>query len=233
MLILITSRCSMGVQPLHVRMQTGWRRYEFSVFQDAIQFSLERAYPLPIMLSGGEPTEHPDFLHFVDYAIEQVQKKGGTLMVMSNGDWLSQNTSFLKDISMRRLPRFSIQVVIDDRYYPKHVNTNVLRNYDCVRLCQDVQHIYPQGRALVNKLPYDAKASKCFNARAVVKQLDFVSYQDLVLRYSLPYQKYCSPNIDMHGNIRVGEIIDDIRNFSCHRCGFLNDKLDEKYKQFL
>ena len=47
----------------------------FSVFQDAIQFSLERAYPLPIMLSGGEPTEHPDFLHFVDYAIEQVQKK--------------------------------------------------------------------------------------------------------------------------------------------------------------
>ena len=171
------------------------------------------------------------------------------MIATSNGDWLSQNTSFLKDISKRRLPRFSIQVVIDDRYYPKHVNTNVLRNYDCVRLCQDVQHIYPQGRALANKLPYDAQASKCFNARAVVKQLDFVSYQDLVFRYSLPYQKYCSPNIDMHGNIRVGEsllcpvcssiyksdreIIDDIRNFSCHGCDFLNDKLGEKYKQFL
>ena len=251
MLILISSRCHMGCSHCMSDCKPEGEDMDFSTFADAIDFSLHRAFPTPIMLSGGEPTENPYFQQMVGHVIQKMKEENIEVpfLILTNGLWLTENTSFLDSIEASSFPWPRFQVVIDERYYPTHVNEEVLRKYACVELCYGVDHIYPQGRAKANNLPGNYTASKCFNIRAIVKQLNPASYSDIVMQYSIPRMKLCSPYIDMRGGIRLGEsllcpvcssiyksdaeIINDIRSFKCSGCAFLNDKLDAKYRQFL
>ena len=251
MLIFITNRCHMGCVHCMDDCKPEGEDMSFSTFQDAVEFSLTRALPTPLMISGGEPTEHPQFQQFVGYAIQKIQELPTPipLLILSNGQWLSEHTGFLKSLDDLNLPWIGVQVVIDDRYYPTHVDEGILSQYKCVKLCQGVIQIYPIGRAKDNHLPWQAKASKCFNVRAAVKQLHPASYQDLTLRYSIAHNKFCSPNIGINGELRLGEsflcpacstiyksdaeIMYDIAKFKCSGCDFINEKLDVVYKQFL
>ena len=251
MLILITSRCRMGCTHCMSDCRPEGEDMSYSTFTDAIDFNLRRAFPTPIMLSGGEPTENPQFQQMVGYTLQAMeeQKIEIPFLILTNGIWLTEHTEFLDSIEAQHMKWPQFQVVIDDRYYPQHVNEDILRNYSCVKLCYGVDHIYPQGRAKENNLPGNYTASKCFNIRAVVKQLQPSTYEDIVTQFSIPRVKLCSPFIDMDGNIRLGEsllcpvcssiykkdseIIEDIRTFKCSGCDFLNGKLDPLYKQFL
>lgn len=251
MLIFLTNRCKMGCTHCLSSCVSDGEDMSFPTFTDALHFSLTRAYPTPVMLSGGEPTENPAFAQMVGYAIQEIRSMEAAvpLFILSNGEWLSQNTAFLDSLEALNLSWLNVQVVIDDRYYPRHVDEAVLKRYSCVKVCYGINQLYPQGRARVNGYPWVSKASKCFNVRAAVKQIHPASLEELVIRYSLPYAKYCSPNIDMNGSIRLGEsfhcpvcsniyksdaeILDDIIRFQCSGCSFINDHLDEKYRQFL
>ena len=247
MLILITTRCSMGCSHCMSDCKPEGRDMSIATFRDALDFSINRYYPTPILISGGEPSENPEFHEIIDHALSVLEKKHDGLLslsILSNGTRLTEN--FLSRMDRTHI---SIQVVLDDRYYPQRPDVEMLSRHSSVLLCQDVQHLYPQGRALANHLPATANASKCFNTRAVVKQIKPKSLHELALRYNIGMQKFCSPNIGPEGEIRLGEsflcppcssiyktdteIINDIWNFKCHQCDFINDKLPEKYRQFL
>jgi organic radical activating enzyme len=66
------------------------------------------------MLSGGEPSEHPMLLDFIQLL------DGWQVIVLSNGLFLSEN----KDLARRLLEsKATLQVYNDPRYYPMYSGT--------------------------------------------------------------------------------------------------------------
>ena len=140
------------------------------------------------------------------------------------------------------------QIVVDDRYYPVHVDEEILSSSKLITVCHNVPAIYPQGRALQNNIPTNRKSSNCFNVRAIAKQIKSPTLKDIVeMQYMRGHM--CTPHIDIDGNIKLGEsklcpvcsniyktdneIIEDIINFQCHQCDFINNNLPQEYRRFV
>ena len=109
--------------------------------------------------------------------------------------------------------------------------------------------MYPQGRALDNNLPWDSRCSKCFNVRSISHQIPESSTLKDIEHHLLTYAKFCTPHIKINGDIGLGEsdlcpscasiyddmetIMEKIRNFKCHKCDHVNEKLPNLYKKLL
>lgn len=248
MLIKITDKCSMGCNHCLSDCTPNLCDMEWNTFIDTMDFYDKYCKSIlkPILISGGEPTESSIFMNVISYLIDKYNNI--SITVTTNGLWLINNESFIKDVQ-KFLPNCKFQIVVDDRYYPIHIDENSsIFKYNNVMLCRNVMNIYPQGRALKNNLPFRAKASKCFNIRAITKQIAEPSLLD-IFSVMLTNAKFCTPHIDINGDIKLGEsrlcpvcsniyktereIINDIVNFQCHQCDFINDKLPEIYKNFV
>lgn len=248
MLIKITDKCNMGCNHCLSDCTPNLCDMEWNTFIDAMNFYDKYCKSIykPILISGGEPTESSIFMNAISYLIGKYDDI--LITITTNGLWLTNNEPFIKDVQ-KFLPNCTFQIVVDDRYYPIHVDENSsIFKYSNVALCRDVMNIYPQGRALKNNLPFQAKASKCFNIRTITKQITEPSLLD-IFSVMLTKAKFCTPHIDINGDIKLGEsrlcpvcsniyktekeIINDIINFQCHQCDFLNDKLPEIYKNFV
>lgn len=248
MLIKITDKCSMGCNHCLSDCTPNLCDMEWNTFIDTMDFYDKYCKSIlkPILISGGEPTESSIFMNVISYLIDKYNNI--SITVTTNGLWLIDNESFIKDVQ-KFLPNCKFQIVVDDRYYPIHIDENSsIFKYNNVMLYRNVMNIYPQGRALKNNLPFRAKASKCFNIRAITKQIAEPSLLD-IFSVMLTNAKFCTPHIDINGDIKLGEsrlcpvcsniyksekeIINDIINFQCHECDFLNDKLPEIYKKFV
>lgn len=252
MLIKITDKCNMGCSHCLSDCTPNLHDMEWNTFIDAMLFYNKYCKDVrkPIIISGGEPTESKIFYNVISELISYTLLNI-PITITTNGIWLSENEQVVKDLK-KYLPACTIQIVVDDRYYPIHVNEDSpIFNYDNVILCRDVLRIYPQGRAIQNNLSFEAKSSKCFNIRAITKQMVERGIPNLstIFNTMTMHQKFCTPHIDIDGNIKLGEsrlcpvcsnicktekeIIDDIINFKCHQCDFLNENLPSQYKRFV
>jgi organic radical activating enzyme len=257
MLIKITDKCSMGCTHCLSDCKPDGQHMSFETFQKAVSFNFSRAGNSPILISGGEPTEHPEFKKFLSYVLgykkfqEKVNsKKYPPIIVTTNGLWLSKHMDFVKLLEETNIVSDDImfQVVVDDRYYPIHVNEDILMSSELILIGHNVLSIYPQGRALQNNIPWNRKSSNCFNVRAIAKQIENPTLERIITMQNLRGHM-CTPHIDIGGNIKLGEsrlcticssiyktdkeIINDIINFKCHQCDFINESLPPLYKQFV
>lgn len=256
MLIKITDKCSMGCTHCLSDCNSDGKHMSFETFKKAITFNFDRAGNSPILISGGEPTEHPEFKKFLGYVLTyKLLMESSKLTefppvtVTTNGLWLAENMDFIQSVTVPS-GRIDVlfQVVIDDRYYPIHVNEKILSSSKLITVCHDVPAIYPQGRALQNNIPTNRKSSNCFNVRAIAKQLKNSTFEEIITMQNIRGHM-CTPHIDIDGNIKLGEsrlcpicshidksdkeIIDDIINFQCHQCDFINKTLPPLYRQFV
>ena len=248
MLIKITDRCNMGCSHCLSDCTPDLCDMEWNTFISSMNFYDKYCKSMlkPILISGGEPTESSIFMNVLTYLMDNY--KDIPIIITTNGIWLTKNEQLVKILNKCFL-NCSFQVVVDDKYYPIHVNENSpIFKYSNVLLCRDVIQIYPQGRALKNNLSYQAKSSKCFNIRAITKQMMKKSLSD-IFKIMCKNRKFCTPHIDIDGNIKLGEsrlcpicsniykteqeIINDIINFKCNQCDFINDKLPKEYKKFV
>lgn len=246
MLLHITDKCSMGCPHCLGDYKPDGGHMSRETFNDAIEFIIKTNPVIHIALTGGEPTEHPQFVEFMDLMIDKLSEVpmiiGAPPMVTitTNGFWCLEHPDEAKRI-VQNAPNTIIewQVSADKRYYPLRLDVdNPLWKEKHFTLCDDcVTHIYPQGRAKDNKIPYKAKAPKCFNLRSMIKSnltLPMAVTQLLMRGYT------CTPSIGINGEIKLGEsklcpscasIYDDvdvienkIKNFHCHNCEFLLNK---------
>ena len=254
MLIKITDKCSMGCTHCLSDCKPDGEHMSFETFKKAITFNFDRAGDSPILISGGEPTEHPEFKKFLGYTLTYKKLQEGAnlkrfapITVTTNGLWLVENMDFVKSLESFTND-IIFQVVVDDRYYPIHVNEEVLSSSDLITVCHNVPAIYPQGRALQNNIPTQRKSSNCFNVRAIAKQINPNKLEDIIMNQFFRGH-LCTPHIDIDGNIKLGEsrlcpvcsnidksdneIIDDIINFQCHQCDFINKTLPPMYRRFV
>lgn len=233
------------------------RDMELGVLRDALGFlkkhGLGRSH---LVVSGGEPTEHKDFDQFMKeiIAFGKEFRHFSIVTVTTNGEQIVQDPErFQAYIRSAKEAGFQLlfQVSADVRYYPRRLPTHkrIFREKGFVLCDPCIDRIYPQGRALDNDIPWQAKGSKCFNVRAIAHQTGTGTTLKDIEHLLLSRMKFCTPHIGIDGSIKLGEsdlcpvcasiyddmdvIMEKIRNFKCHQCDHVNASLPDLYQRLL
>lgn len=261
MLIKLTESCSMGCNHCMNDAKPCDRHMTMETLNHMMDFLIENEIYKDLIISGGEPTEHPEFMSMIRTIINRLKtdprSRGAhkIVTITTNGVWCESHYDETKEIvemgSSRLLVTF--QVSNDSRYYPKRIDLDnpVFKLFGVVPCIDEhcVQQIYPQGRAR-NFEKWEAKCSKCFNVRAIAKQLAFKNIRFPMLKDIVKTlenaNKFCTPAIHYNGGIGLGEsdlcpivatifdsdktIVNNILHFECHACDFINAKLPELHR---
>ena len=254
MLLKITEKCSINCTHCMNRATADGEHMTEQIFDDALDFLLDNNACDVVTITGGEPTEHPEFSKLMWKLISKMEyeERPCIVNITTNGFWCLEHPEEAKKIAVEtKYVKVFWQVSTDRRYYPKELPTHKkLWREPGFCLCEDcVESLYPQGRAIDNYPDScSAKASKCFNVRAMAKQITDPSIERIV-RTLMERQKFCAPAIRIDGSISLGEsdlcpkmasiydnpdeIVRNIISFKCHQCDHINDKLPDLYKRFL
>lgn len=218
----------------------------FPTLVNAMRF-IKEINPKLLMVSGGEPTDHPQFHDFMGYIRTYHH---GVIIIASNGLFMNDGKEAI-DGFMSKYANDSLikwQITNDKRYYPKPLNPEMVayatQKYgdQAMFLDQIGGEIYPQGRAVssLKITAEDAKgtSSRCFNIRSALHANESLSSAVKMLESRM---RFCTPNIAQDGNIGLGEsstcppvanvntykmatLEEAIRNSQCNECG-MNSKL--------
>jgi hypothetical protein len=222
MLIRITNHCTMGCNHCMIDATPEGKHMDKKTFEDALQFNT-KFDPYTLLITGGEPTDHPQFLEFIKI-VKSYDKKILVIFVTSNGLFLF-NEKYTEEITRLGI---GFQITNDPTYYPKPIKKifNDLFKYE-----DKLRIISPFGRALTNNIKISPIAPTCFNIRSICsKSSSFVQS----IRFLREIQKICTPSINIDGSIVAGEapscykigtiyssdeeILYNINNMKCGRC---------------
>lgn len=254
MMIKITERCTMGCKHCMNSATPDGNDMSMQCFKDSLEFLRSHNLGRVLIITGGEPTEHEHFDEFMKYFLDFSKEFRcfNAVTITTNGETISKESERFQEYVRQSSGVFELlfQVSADTRYYPRRIPTHkrIFREKGFILCDRCVEQIYPQGRALENNIPWTAKASKCFNVRALSKQVPNCTLADIEAMLALR-GKFCTPHISVNGDIKLGEsdlcpscasiyddysiICDKIKNFKCHSCDHINNKLDDMYRQFL
>ena len=248
MLISITNKCRMNCPHcLDDALPDNEDFMSFETFLHAIDFNNKYEVLNHIMITGGEPTEHPDFWKFLGYLVETA-RPSTIITVTSNGmNFDKDDGTILKGIlslsktAAERMCHLMFQITSVPDLYPYQIDLdNDIFSLDNFVICREIEAMYPQGRALQGDFEFKTNGPKCFNIRSYVNSERNIGLKDvlLFLRKSL---KFCNPHINFDGSIGLGEgrlcpsvgtifdseqtIIDNIRNCKCQQCKISFEKL--------
>ena len=246
MMIKITEKCSMGCTHCMNDASKSGKHMSFDVFKDVIAFQKKYGTSF-VILTGGEPTEHPHFKEYLLYALNELRYC--FITVLTNGVWMQDNQDFIYELCNTYGNRVTFQITTVPEYYPVCIDTKLpVFQLSNIVICTKIEAIYPQGRALHNKLPWKANASKCINVRLITHQVGFRGLRG-IFNIMAAYGFFCTPHITISGDIKLGEsdlcpiasniykeeheIIDDVLSFNCATCDFVNKKLPNQAKKVL
>lgn len=245
MMVKITEHCSMGCTHCMNAAMPNNVHMDFDTFKKAIRFQ-NKYGGIFLLLTGGEPTEHPQFQKFLEYALDNVNTP---ITVATNGIWMTEHEEYIRSLQDVYEERLMWQVSADPRYYPSPVNLMLpVFQLDSVVCSDKIGPIYPMGRAKENSIGHFNNASKCFNIRAVTRQMTRANLLEIITTMNTKGY-FCTPHIAVDGSIKVGEsdlcppcshidkderqIKQDILDFRCHKCDEVNNKLPLEYRKLL
>lgn len=211
MLIKITNKCEMGCSHCLEDSTVKGEHMTWDVFLRAIELTkrMERmawqsGIPALLHLSGGECTEHPEIIRFM----EEAYRQGFFLTLISNGSWLD-NAELRAAILRPEWPHLQVQITNDSRFYPRPVP-----KVDDKRLIyvEALTHLITLGRA-ARKKNIDRKgvpmknAPTSFNFRSLTRSYNSVEKALVMMRARALMGKggHCSPSICADGRIVAGE----------------------------
>jgi MoaA/NifB/PqqE/SkfB family radical SAM enzyme len=207
------------------------------VFNQTMEF-IKATSPLVLLISGGEPTEHPHFL----YLMRDILKIGmpkESIVVTSNGMFLEGEFLTQKIIELG----VNVQITNDERYYPQRIKK--VPDNKLFMLETHIRTLYPQGRAVKNGFEAsNVRAPKCFNLRSIANNELSKSSLATTIHILEFHNKFCSPSISAEGFIYPGEsrlcnsvgtvyddpatIFENIKNLNCNKCGMENNLTKEE-----
>ncbi len=247
MLICITEKCRMGCSHCMDDARADSDKFMTKeTFEKAIEFNSR--YDDSFMITGGEPTEHPDFWDFMDILVSKMSSKQ-FVVVLTNGMNFSDK-DIDKVIALREKCKglMLFQVSSIKPYYPIHVNLDqeIFKLKD-FKIVKSLKKLEPMGRAAQHKnWIFNSKSPTCFNVRSIARSTGNFRKTIYLLRSWL---KFCTPSISYDGMIKMGEsnlcppvasindteeeIIKKIMNFTCNHSDCLEEikKLPIQYRQ--
>jgi len=191
-----------------------------------------------ILISGGEPTEHPRLFDIIDKLNEtNILNKWGerkATILATNGMYLNRNEEpddyrVVKEYTDRLLSYkdLRIQITADPRFYKTKLNEKNLKyllkkGRDRVLLEKKLGLLSDYGRAAAGNMPKMEHRSSpfCFNARSMVIHSGF-TFPMIVEQREVQMNKFCAVGVDMNGSIRISE------SLTCSPIGNVNTPMHE------
>lgn len=242
MLLSITEKCRMGCS--HCMDDARTENTNFiteEVFRKALDFNFK--FDQILLITGGEPTEHPKFWEFMKIASEY-NLKNKIVIVTTNGMNLSDN-DIPKVRALNKKCTFLWQVTSVDKYYPIKIDlSQKIFREPSFSISTSLEKLSPIGRALNHpEWEFNAIAPDCFNIRSLTRKLQNL---ETVIESLRVRGKVCTPQISFDGQLKLGEsclcppicliteneitIIYKIINFRCSKCNHLLNKLPKIYR---
>lgn len=224
MLIQITNTCTFGCPHCLHDSTPDPQHMKEGLFRNALIFS-RMAKCDHVMLTGGEPTDHPQFEHYLDLACDT--KYNQSVHIITNGKWLGTEMEDKLIEKMSNYRYLTIQITNDNRYYPGWSRKELMipvkfdRFMDkCVdkfgaealvkiAYCSSVDNLVTLGRCKeVKALRKIAKKSKvttsCFASIVVAAQAGPERFIEAIGLLE-SRNKWCHPLIDWCGGIHWSE----------------------------
>ena len=207
MLIQITNRCQEGCRHcLQNALPDGPLMTE-ATFRKAIEFGRFLKCPLYV-ISGGEPTEHPQFLEFCKL-LDRLIGKEAVFTVTSNGMWYPDQKEMVERLT--RLKSFAgMQVYSNPKWYKDYdfimAHKTEIESIDKVSVSNETIYMQDLGRARQDE---DAQAEvaknpyfmSCVNGHLLFKQMS-PSYR---MNGISPQRIFCKPMVDYKGDVHLSE----------------------------
>ena len=209
MLIQITNRCHEGCRHCLQNSQPDGPHMTEAVFRRALAFGKFLKCSVYV-ISGGEPTEHPQFYEFckmLDKAIDNDEKAAFT--VTSNGMWYPEQSDMVAKLS--RLKHFvGMQVYTNQQWYKDY--DFIMQNKDKIeavgKVTVDTAPLFMQdlGRARWDDEAQEAVKSNpyhmsCLNGHLLFRQISPLYRLKGFAREGM----MCKPLVDFRGNVHLSE----------------------------
>lgn len=228
MLVKITTQCNMGCKHCMENALPEGQHMSLETFHKVCDFILRNDFMF-MLISGGEPTEHPQFEELIKIALTT----GLKTVVLSNGLFLTTEN---RDAFLSLGADF--QIINDPEYYPIKVepfNHPRIQVFDTKIMAP----LSPFGRALKNNLKIGRSSPMCFNLRSAARH--FRDFKEAVLLIR-SRGKMCTPSIRVDGSIVAGEsrfctrigtvestnleLTNSVIEMKCSNCGLVNNLSD-------
>ena len=223
MLIQLTNHCTMGCPHCMQESEENYQHMTEEIFTKALQFG-EWSGTLLYNISGGEPTEHPEFGRFMDKLDNHLKSMSFPFPGMpgftieSNGEWL-RNASFIDIVK---------KVLVKEKLLALQVSSfkGLYRNYDFIQQHKkELETMSPKvkvvdgqilsmqdlGRASNSRDTFIRAAVdnnkyqvSCLNGCLLSKQTDsFRKLNECLFQHG----QSCKPFVDWRGNVHWSESI--------------------------
>lgn len=218
MVLSLTYKCSLGCPHCFMTCDSNGDYMNMETLKCAIKF-YKKSKRFALLVSGGEPTQHPEFIRLFLYILSNCN--GKRIILLTNGQWLSEPFFTQKIIKLQRKHRFFIQITSVPGLYPNYQKIKdgfikVAKNFIWSKTSfeEKLNIIDDIGRARGKDFSYLGGIQKrsvpsCHNVFAAAKIKHISSLQDLMrfMDNELIYGK-CKPLIDCYGDIYPGESVD-------------------------
>jgi len=197
-----------------------------------------------ILISGGEPFEHPDLEDMVT-SVPIMGKLLGVefrVLIASNGMFLEDEAKYKMALSLK----VPIQITRDPEFYPLPLSDLARQRVDAAEMMVVEEvisgNITPCDRVRDNGIEVSRVSPMCFNFRSAVRAKGIHTGMALLQQAG----KFCCPAVNVDGTLVAGEAdtcapIGDvnsgaleieraIKKLVCRRC-HLTDNLDELHLQ--
>lgn len=222
MLVRITEKCNMGCSHCMINAGPNGEHMKTNIYEQTLNFIKSTKYPF-IMLTGGEPTLHPQLISFIELA----EKQGIKILILSNGTFI-ENKKLLNIILEKGIP---VQITNDPRFYPKKITVYKNRNFYYEN---SIRQVSPFHRAVENHIETTRMSPLCFNLRSLCRNPKINDFNKAIQALRLQ-GKMCTPSINIDGSFAAGEsnscttfgtvfdnnhtLTDNLKALKCGKCG--------------
>lgn len=208
MLIQITNKCHMGCKHCMQDSTPKGKHMTNETFGQVIDFCM-KSRPVIVSVTGGEPTEHPNWAEYVKslYALPSVK----CVAITTNGAWVTDEKQYatMAELVMRSMGGVQVQVYSNPKHYPNHEWTvehaDRFRSIGIEPDFESPTFIQDLGRAHKNCQQEAAEslhAPSCINTHLIARQSR--TFGEFFSKCILA-AKFCRPLIDINGSIHMSE----------------------------
>ena len=228
MLIQITNRCHMNCPHCMQESNPCGKNMTEDTFKEVLDFC-NKARPLVVSISGGEPTENPSWKA---YAWAMLNLPSVALVnILTNGAWIEDKGT---RIDMARLIRqgkghINVSVYSNPKYYQNHdwtvAHEEKFRAIGCITDFTDPIIMQDLGRARKNcqdEVRDSDHVPSCINSHLIALQARSMPH---FLTMAAQAGKFCRPLIDPDGGIHMSE------SHLCPTVAHVSDGVEEAFRK--
>lgn len=213
MLVLITNKCHSGCTHCMQDSRPDGPVMDRSVFEKVL--SLCEAWREEVLvISGGEPFEHPELFDFC----RLVSKQGILFTVCSNGLWLGDEKKRWTLEKISKLRTFAgAQMYTNSKWYPHHEEALALwKTYGSWADSHgfhldphDIRGMLPLGRAASNKKALEEVEKSPYHMSCLKGHLMATQAESpRTFTHNMDFSgSFCKPVVDWFGDIRMSECV--------------------------